>query len=160
MPAFNHSKVWKNKPRRRCFGFAASLFATLINSLSRFCSATLHIKKRSSTFLIKSDWTRGLFTVISSVVLRSKKECSIKSSEEKKSFSRCPCARTGTKSLRSVLLDLFAFPAYLKNLFGGVAQLVRARGSYPRRRRFDSAHRHQFLSLSFLVNGHRAANFA
>jgi hypothetical protein len=27
---------------------------------------------------------------------------------------------------------------------GGVAQLVRARGSYPRRRRFDSAHRHHF----------------
>jgi hypothetical protein len=28
-------------------------------------------------------------------------------------------------------------------LFGGVAQMVRARGSYPRRRQFDSVHRHQ-----------------
>ena len=34
----------------------------------------------------------------------------------------------------------------LLNLPGGVAQLVRARGSYPRRRQFESAHRHQ-LSL-------------
>jgi hypothetical protein len=32
---------------------------------------------------------------------------------------------------------------------GGVAQLVRARGSYPRRRRFDSAHRHHFYHVSF-----------
>jgi hypothetical protein len=37
----------------------------------------------------------------------------------------------------------------LKDHFGGVAQLVRARGSYPRRRRFESAHRHQNSPLDF-----------
>ena len=34
---------------------------------------------------------------------------------------------------------------------GGVAQLVRARGSYPRRRRFDSYHRHHFPARTILV---------
>ena len=49
-------------------------------------------------------------------------------------------------------------PAYFNNPRGGVAQLVRARGSYPRRRQFDSAHRHHFVfSTLLLIRASRVA---